>query len=368
MTGRGDDADLGKLEAGRAAEIRARRAATGGGASPRVMKALSLLLLTPQYALLILSMRWARTRPGPLFVSSTAVLLAEVIKTLACLLIILGQERSPVLWARHLYKELLCRPWDFLKVSLPSLMFVIQNNLIFVAVSNLEAATFQVTYQLKILTTAVFSVVLLGKRLSRLQWVALVLLFTGVSIIQVQSTSSQTQASSSPTAQSPVLGLAAVIACCCLSGFANVFFEMLLKGGKQSVWVRNIQLGSSGTILGALAVWVHDGGKIRDQGFFYGYDSLVWGVVCMQSVGGLLVAAVIKYADNILKGFSTAGSILLSCLASVYIFDFQVTKEFVAGTTLVILAVYLYSSFPPAPPTIEMDIEAPVKKPKEEKQ
>ena len=44
----------------------------------------------------------------------------------------------------------------------------------------------------------------------------------------------------------------------------------------------------------------------------------------LQSLGGLLVAAVIKYADNILKGFSTAGSILLSCIASIYIFDFQV--------------------------------------------
>ena len=60
------------------------------------------------------------------------------------------------------------------------------------------------------------------------------------------------------------------------------------------------------------------------QGFFFGYTELVWTVVMLQSLGGLLVAAVIKYADNILKGFSTAGSILLSCIASVYIFDFKV--------------------------------------------
>ena len=81
----------------------------------------------------------------------------------------------------------------------------------------------------------------------------------------MQSTSASTRADSSPIAQSPVRGLAAVIACCCLSGFANVFFEMLLKGGKQTVWMRNIQLGLSGTILGAMAVWVNDGAKIQDQ-------------------------------------------------------------------------------------------------------
>nr|KAG5705600.1 hypothetical protein BaRGS_034798 [Batillaria attramentaria] len=230
-----------------------------------------------------------------------------------------------------------------------------------------DAATFQVTYQLKILTTAVFSVVMLGKRLSRPQWVSLFFLFIGVSIIQVQSTSpSKSSVATSPNAQSPVKGLAAVIICCCLSGFANVFFEKLLKGGNQSVWLRNIQLGASGTILGALTVWIHDGSKIQTQGFLYGYDYVVWTVVALQSLGGLLVAAVIKYADNILKGFSTAGSILLSCFASVYMFDFHMTKQFVLGTTLVILAVYLYSSFPVTKPDVEIQITPPPRKPEQE--
>jgi len=42
-----------------------------------------------------------------------------------------------------------------------------------------------VTYQLKILTTAMFSVGLLGKSLSRLQWVSMLVLFTGIAIVQV---------------------------------------------------------------------------------------------------------------------------------------------------------------------------------------
>ena len=62
----------------------------------------------------------------------------------------------------------------------------------------------------------------------------------------------------------------------------------------------------------------------------------------LQSLGGLLVAAVIKYADNILKGFSTAGSILLSCIASIYIFDFQV-----CSCLSVTDCLYLSVSLPP---------------------
>ena len=43
----------------------------------------------------------------------------------------------------------------------------------------------QVTYQLKILTTALFSVLMLRKTLSKLQWLSLLLLFLGVAIVQV---------------------------------------------------------------------------------------------------------------------------------------------------------------------------------------
>lgn len=56
----------------------------------------------------------------------------------------------------------------------------------FMAITYLDAATFQVTYQLKILTTALFAVLLLGKRLQWLQWVSLVLLMAGVALIQLQ--------------------------------------------------------------------------------------------------------------------------------------------------------------------------------------
>ncbi|XP_076448251.1 UDP-N-acetylglucosamine transporter-like [Babylonia areolata] len=408
MDGEGGESAMAtddRLEAGKLEPLTDRVqvvAEAGTGTSNRLMRMLSLMLLTPQYAVLILLMRYVRTRPGrPMFLTSTTVLLSEVLKTLSCLLLILGQVGgSPRAWAAHLHEHLLSRPRDFLKVCLPSLLFVLQNNLVFVAISNLDAATFQVTYQLKILTTAVFSVLLLKKRLSATQWVSLMMLFAGVSLIQVKlamaqvalsrskstlslekmpdqaktsSSSSSSENAISATAERTVgrgegggrgggvgvadtpeqnhfTGLLAVLACCCLSGFANVFFELLLKGGKQSVWIRNVQLGSSGAVLGALTCLLHDGPQLIDQGFFYGYDGLVWTVIVLQSVGGLLVAAVIKYADNILKGFSTAGSILLSCLASVYIFDFQMDSIFMLGTSLVLLSLFLYNQYPAVQP------------------
>lgn len=43
----------------------------------------------------------------------------------------------------------------------------------------------KVTYQLKILTTALFSVTMLSKRIQLHQWAALILLTGGVALVQV---------------------------------------------------------------------------------------------------------------------------------------------------------------------------------------
>ena len=42
---------------------------------------------------------------------------------------------------------------------------------------------------------------------------------------------------------SSIVGVVAVFLACITSGFAGVYFEMVLKGSKQSLWLRNIQLG-----------------------------------------------------------------------------------------------------------------------------
>ncbi|KIV95517.1 hypothetical protein PV10_03161 [Exophiala mesophila] len=328
-------------------------------------KYLSLIILVVQNSTLVLTMRYSRILPGPRYLSSTAVVLSEIMKCTICLFVHIRDQRSHSRYSRlptfsddeptsshtqsypfsQLWSDLFSFKSGFLKLLVPAVLYTLQNNLQFVAASNLDAATFQVTYQCKILTTALFAVILLGQTLSSLKWLALLVLTVGVACVQIPSSS----ASKNTYEGNYSLGIASVAIACLCSGFAGVYFERVLKGGQNtSIWVRNIQLSVGCLAIALTGAFVWDGQAIRENGFFQGYNSIVFFTVCVQAAGGLIVAMVIKYADNILKGFATSLSIILSTVASIFLFNFEPTIYFLFGSILVFTATYLYSM--PDPP------------------
>lgn len=145
----------------------------------------ALVLLVLQNTLLVIFMRYSRVSEGPMYAASTAVFCMEVIKFLCCNGVVLFQSGSLGNYADALHKE--CTFTEILKLSVPSFLYTVQNNLLYFALSNLDATTYQVCYQTKILTTAVFSSVMLERSLSVLQWVSLVVLTIGVSVAQLSS-------------------------------------------------------------------------------------------------------------------------------------------------------------------------------------
>ncbi|KAG8555939.1 hypothetical protein GDO81_017869 [Engystomops pustulosus] len=313
------------------------------------LKYISLGILVFQTTSLVLTMRYSRTlkEDGPRYLSSTAVVAAEVLKIITCIFLVYKDNSCSVrALNRVLHEEIINKPFDTLKLAIPAVIYTLQNNLLYVALSNLDAATYQVTYQLKILTTALFSVSMLQKRLTKFQWLSLVILMLGVTFVQ-WPTDSSSAPSKDVSSGSRFMGLMAVLTACFSSGFAGVYFEKILKETKQSVWIRNIQLGFFGGIFGLVGVYAYDGDSVSKGGFFQGYNNLTWTVVVLQALGGLVVAAVIKYADNILKGFATSLSIILSTLISYFwLQDFVPTSVFFVGAIFVISATFLYGYDP----------------------
>jgi UDP-galactose transporter len=237
-------------------------------------------------------------------------------------------------------------------------------------VSNLDAATFQVTYQLKILTTAFFSMSMLRRTISVKKWISLVLLMIGIAIVQIpvdepehKKLVRRTEAKDAHAGMDRSIGLMAVIAACAISGLAGVYFEKVLKDSKQvTLWVRNVQL-SFYSLFPALFIGVifKDGAGISRDGFFVGYNWVVVMAITFQALGGLLVALVVNYSDNIAKNFATSISIIISFFVSVWLFDFSITVnvsfippwrliihshliKFILGMAVVLYATFLYSS------------------------
>lgn len=329
-------------------------------------------------------MHYSRIMPivgGRRYYTSTAVFLNEVIKlaiSLTMALYDLSRNMSSSSTATALFSELVRQVFtgDSWKLAIPAMLYTLQNTLQYLAVSNLDAATFQVTYQLKILTTAVFSVTMLGRKLDAQKWLSLVLLMLGVAIVQIPSGSKadlptlkdlqdegtgfwlprsieelrnlgnvaagqlskrsatyegieEDFAMSHPQLNASI-GFAAVVTACLLSGLAGVYFEKVLKDSSTnaSVWVRNVQL-SFYSLFPALFIGVLfvDGVDIAQTGFFTGYNWAVWMAIIFQALGGVVVALVVNYADNIAKNFATSISIVISFLASVWLFNLEITSS-----------------------------------------
>jgi UDP-sugar transporter A1/2/3 len=146
-----------------------------------------------------------------------------------------------------------------LRVAVPAFLYVVQNNVLFVAATELDAPVFQVLYQLKILTTALFTIIILGKSITMVQWGALFLLACGVAVVQLSTSAAASTSADSlvDVSSSSTKGLMAVAAACMLSGFCGVWFEKMLKltgQSEASLWVRNIQLALVGLPVAALNV------------------------------------------------------------------------------------------------------------------
>lgn len=244
--------------------------------------------------------------------------------------------------------EVARKPLEVAKLMVPALLYTVQNNMLYTALANLDAATYSVCYQTKILTTALFSVVLLRKKLSVAKWGALILLTGGVAMAELSGLSASHDANvdEKERAQSPLLGFMCVMAAACTSGFAGVYFEMILKGSRTSLWIRNIQMGVPSIVIALISVLFKDWSGVTRNGFFYGYNGVVVGVVLLQAVGGLVVAVVVKYADNIRKSFATAVSIVISCIMSMFLFDFHPNRVFMLGVICVCGSVFMYSRPP----------------------
>ncbi|GFO13341.1 UDP-n-acetylglucosamine transporter [Plakobranchus ocellatus] len=313
-------------------------------------KLYSLIGLVVQSSVLALTMRYSRTSQDKehRYSTSSAVVISELMKVIICLLAMAFTARKTLLSQL----ALLSNTRELVRSSVPALLYTVQNNLLFVAVTYLDAATFQVTYQLKILTTAIFSVCFLRRQLDIIHWSALVLLTSGVGLAQIPG-AVQCNTDTPGDCQlvkmrgrDTIFGLMSVFAMCVSSGFAGVYTEKILKsaGTAGSLWVKNTRLSMSSVFVGLFYLFSVEGSSVWERGFLYGYQAITWLVILQQASLGLLTALVMKYADNIIKGFASSIAIVITTFVSSMILnDLQLSCSFLIGAFVVMGSALLYN-------------------------
>ena len=227
--------------------------------------------MTIQNGLTPLIFRWVMTsaKAEDRFHPVEAVFMQETLKlVLSCLL--LFQEEGGV-WNRMLVtleRDIWSNAMDTFKLSVPAILYFIQNICLQLASSHLPAAVFQVLYQGKSLVVALCSVFLLSKIMTRVQWMSIGLMGTGLAIVQLaRSVETKQSSMANRMEQSTIMGLMYTFIGVLCSGFAGVYFEKMMKqpvkpstslGGpmditrKPSMWTRNIQLAGFSMLIGLM--------------------------------------------------------------------------------------------------------------------
>uniref|UniRef100_A0A914X7T8 Uncharacterized protein n=1 Tax=Plectus sambesii TaxID=2011161 RepID=A0A914X7T8_9BILA len=291
-----------------------------------------------------LMVRYSKTRTVKLdYLSTSSVFVMDAIRLISCSTILMMKYGSLKSFVNELNIALFGNLRETFKVCVPALIYAVQNNLYYIALANLEAAAYSITYQLRTLTTAILSTIMLGKQISTMQWGSLVMSVVGVAAVHYEQNHNSTD---DDRMGNRMIGFAAVIAICWTSAFAGVYFEKVLKGSSTDIWMQNIRLSMIQLPISGIAMCYNDWDRVAEGGIFQGWDWLVWTITISAALGGFLVSAVMKYADNIQKTFAQSVAIVLTAIGSAAFLDFAPTPLSFFGMTSVLISVYVYYAFP----------------------
>mmetsp|Transcript_24684 Transcript_24684/g.53246 ORF Transcript_24684/g.53246 Transcript_24684/m.53246 type:complete len:382 (-) Transcript_24684:41-1186(-) len=326
----------------------------------------SLLAGMFQQTMLVLIIRYSKTsnhngdNVGPSYLNSVAVASAEVFKL--CLSFVLefinskkhetNRKGGRISHLRSVFKPmLLCNDKESIKLIVPALLYLIQNNLLFVALANLSVGMYQVTNQGKLLTTALLSRIMLKKHISSMQYLSIAILGFGVALIHLSDHHAKKQTDTSAidteTGQNHLLGLIAVLICCVTSSFSGVYFEFILKKSPNqlSVHCRNFHLASWSLLFAIFHILFEDFAQVKEYGLFHGFDMIVVLIVIAQGMTGFVVSMMIKYASAVLKGFAISVSAVFATLLSVPLFGASISPSFAVAASMVVIAAKMYSHY-----------------------
>ena len=135
------------------------------------------------------------------------------------------------------------------------------------------------------------------------------------------------------------------------SGFASVYTEKVIKAQRSnsvakqnySLAYMQVQLALVSLVILGIYALIADFEKIRDNGLWHNFTTGAFVSIFNSAIGGLTVAAVLKYADSVLKSYATAISVVMTGVLSMLLFGTKLDAIYGLGIVNVVCAVLLYN-------------------------
>lgn len=136
---------------------------------------------------------------------------------------------------------------------------------------------------------------------------------------------------------------------CLLSSSANIYNEKIFKedtGFEESIYVQNTKLYMFGIVFNSVILFMHSEFRshVTNCGFFYGYNIHASLLIICTAAFGLTVALILKFRDNMFQVMSFQLTNVLVITLSLMFFDFSPTLDFFLNAPIVLLAIFVYHS------------------------
>ncbi|WYZ43206.1 hypothetical protein EsH8_VI_000905 [Colletotrichum jinshuiense] len=184
--------------------------------------------------------------------------------------------------------------------AIPAFLYTLSATSQSIGAYHLDILPYLMLSQVKLILTPIFSKILLKQILQPQQWLCLVIMATGMVMVQIGSAAQSSEGPrGSAVDKDMMFGTVAMVVAGTCSAFAGVYMEAVLKASENSFMVRNAQLACySGLCAVGGYLWQTDFGV---KGFFSGYTDLVWALILLQAAGGFLVSWSVRLASTIAK-------------------------------------------------------------------
>lgn len=316
---------------------------------------------------------------------STYNLIQELFKFILAFLMLLasGQFRTAIKdWTLYSWMNV---------ATLPAGLYCVQNMASLIAYQHLDSITYNVLNQTKTLSAAFCCYLLMGRRQSSVQIMALCLLLLSALIIEevvsidsfymimnimTANTSTNTSTSTDDIVHDyetingtetevtnnlsthVTLGVIPVLTASFISGLTGAISQKNLQSnnttsssspssGGRNPFLFSMELCIASILFLLLSfTFSNDGQQIQTNGFFHGWTYQTMIPITTNSIGGILVGLVTKYAGSVRKGFALIFGLLLTGLVQQILDHKPVTREQLVGGTLAALSLWMHMMNP----------------------